>query len=127
MVAAASDAGALEFDDAGMLVEALDAGASDVDGGSALVEVSPPPDAGKPTLISKRRNGKLNVITMHAGEPYWAQVSLDGIPRGRTPLLLDLPVGRYQMRVERAGFRVEERSVLIGAGKPAVVKIDLRP
>jgi hypothetical protein len=122
-----SDAGALEFDDAGMLVEALDAGASDIDGGAALVEVTPPPDAGRPTIISKRRNGKLNVITMHAGEPYWAQVSIDGIPRGRTPLLLDLPVGRYQMRVERAGFRVEERTVLIGAGKPSMVKIDLRP
>jgi serine/threonine-protein kinase len=121
------DAGA-EVGDAGLLAEVADAGSS-TDAGSALVELAPP-DAGRavPTNgTSKRRHGQLNIITMHAGEPYWAQVSIDGVPRGRTPLLLDLPAGRYQMRVERAGFRVEERTVLIGAGKKGLVKIDLSP
>lgn len=52
---------------------------------------------------------------------------IDGVSRARAPLLLDLPEGRYQMRVERAGFRVEERTVLSGAGKKRLVKIDLSP
>ncbi len=119
------DAGADEPVDAGALA------AQEPDAGAALVVEAPAvPDAGRPVVVNgtgRRRNGQLNIITMHAGEPYWAQVSIDGVPRGRTPLLLDLPAGRYQMRVERPGFRVEERTVLIGAGKKGLVKIDLSP
>ncbi|MDX2010235.1 MAG: protein kinase [Myxococcaceae bacterium] len=123
------DAGDDALDDAGALAEAPDAG-SEADAGTALVEAPQPLDGGRTVAVNgtgKRRHGQLNIITMHAGEPYWAQVSIDGVPRGRTPLLLDLPAGRYQMRVERAGFRVEERTVLIGAGKKGLVKIDLSP
>jgi hypothetical protein len=90
-------------------------GADDDADAGALVEA--PVDGGRTFVALPKRRGKLNVITMHAGEPYWAQVSIDGVPRGRTPLLLDLPIGRYQVRVERPGFRVQERRVLIAAGK----------
>ena len=93
----------------------------EVDAGAA---VDPPPvDVRRPT----RRKGKLNVITTHQGESYWAQVSIDGTPRGRTPLLLELPAGRYLVRVVRAGFRPQQRSVTVGSGKSVVVKLELVP
>jgi len=121
------DAGPAQDEDAGLaLVRAdVDAGSEDDADAGAVVEASTA-DGGRAVVLAKRK-GKLNVIAMHAGEPYWAQVSVDGVPRGRTPLLLDLPAGRYQLRVERPGFRVEERRVLVAAGKPVVVKITLSP
>jgi hypothetical protein len=54
-------------------------------------------------------------------------VSIDGVPKGRTPLLLDLPVGRYKVRVERPGFKVQQREVRVASGKPVVVKVELVP
>jgi hypothetical protein len=120
------DAGAPE-DDAGLVVAAgdVDAGADeDVDGG-ALAEAG---DGGRTTHVAVKKRGQLKVLTTHAGEPYWAQVSIDGVARGRTPLMVDLLAGRfYQVRVERPGFQVQERRVLVAAGKPVVVKIDLVP
>jgi hypothetical protein len=138
---AAVDAGARQASrDAGAVVPLAatpDAGAEAADAGEALA-VAGPPDAGadRPAAagaqvaIDKpggKRSGRLNVVTTHGGEPWWAQVSIDGVPRGRTPLLLDLPVGRYQLRVERAGFRTEQREVKVASGKSTVLRIDLVP
>ncbi len=123
-VASLEDAG--EEVDAGLTVAELDDAGVDDDGdGGAQAELTA--DGGRAIVVAKRK-GKLNVITMHGGEPYWAQVSIDGVSKGRTPLLVELLAGRfYQVRVERPGFRIQERRVLIAAGKPVVVKIDLVP
>lgn len=132
-VAAVEDAGAAEEADAGaegVVVAEFDAGAAVAlaeDAGVTEPE-DEPVDAG--ALVKKpvgKKKGKMNVITTHAGEPYWAQVSIDGVPKGRTPLLLDLPVGRYKVRVERAGFKVQQREVKVASGKPVVVKVELVP
>jgi len=88
---------------------------AEVDAGTALVKKQPTP----------KKKGQMNVISTHDGEPYWAQVSIDGVMRGRTPLLLDLPVGKYQVRVERTGFRPTMREVKIAGGKSVVVKVEL--
>lgn len=80
----------------------------------------------QPIPMAKRR-GKMNVITTHAGEPYWAQVSIDGVPKGRTPILLEVPIGRHQVRVERPGFKPQEREVRVALGKPTIVKLELNP
>jgi hypothetical protein len=74
-----------------------------------------------------KKKGRVNVITTHGGEPYWAQVSIDGVPRGRTPLLLDLPVGRYQVLIERPGFRSLSREIRVAGGRAVVVKLELVP
>jgi serine/threonine-protein kinase len=116
-VGAEPDAGAAE-----QLAVVEDAGVEDPD---------EEPDAGVvvkkvPTPAGKKK-GKMNVISTHDGEPYWAQVSIDGVPKGRTPLLLDLPVGRYKVRVERAGFRPQLRDVRVASGKAIVVKVELVP
>ena len=109
-----------------MVAEVIDAGAADdpepPDAGAAVVVVDP---GLKRPLVKKR--GRVNVITTHAGEPYWAQVSIDGVPRGRTPLLLELPVGKYLVLIERPGFRSLSREVRVGTGRPVVVKLELVP
>jgi hypothetical protein len=115
------------------VVDTPDASVEEPDAGTAVAVVDPP-DAGAPVDAGVRvvtnpgkRIGTLNVITTHAGEPWWAQVSIDGVPRGRTPLMLDLPVGKYQLRVERAGFRTEQREIKVASGKSTVLRIDLVP
>lgn len=127
-VAALDDAATdfAEFPDAGALIaEVADAGAEEpeVDAGTMLA-VDPNP------VIKKqpgKKKGRVNVITTHGGEPYWAQVSIDGVPRGRTPLLLDLPVGRYQVLIERPGFRSLSREIRVAGGRAVVVKLELVP
>lgn len=81
-------------------------------------------DAGRLEMAVKRR-GRLNVVTTRRGEPYWAQVSVDGLARGRTPLLLELPAGRHQLLIERAGFRSQERAVRVFPGRSVVVTLEL--
>ena len=125
---AALDAGEPLFvgvpDAAVALVEVtVDAGAddSDLDAGSMLAV-----DPIKKVPL-KKKNGRVNVLTTHAGEPYWAQVSIDGVPRGRTPLLLELPVGKYQLLIERSGFRSLSREIRVAGGRAVVVKLELIP
>ncbi|MEW5738891.1 MAG: protein kinase [Myxococcota bacterium] len=118
-----------------VVATAPDASADAPDAGEAVALATP--DAGPATLEDAgtrvaitpagKKSGRLNVITTHAGEPWWAQVSIDGVPRGRTPILLDLPVGKYQLRVERAGFRTEQREIKVASGKSTVLRIDLIP
>ena len=117
IAAAIEDAGAEPEPDAGedeVLPEERDAGAA-IDAGARKVFVPRLP----------RKPGKLNVLTFLNGEPYWAQVVIDGSPRGRTPLLLELPAAVYQVRVERPGFKTQQREIRVAPSKVAVVRIDL--
>ncbi len=124
LVPAVEDAGVAEavVPDASMPVvavvdEPVDAGVEEVPdaGRKAIVRANPP----------SKKPGKLNVITTLKGEPYWAQVLIDGVSKGRTPLVLELPSGKYQVRVERPGFKSQEREIRVASGKAAVVRIDL--
>ncbi|MGV3619537.1 MAG: PEGA domain-containing protein, partial [Archangium sp.] len=119
------DAGALaaeEVAEAGVLLaEPEDAGVT-IDAGTVLVDTAP---IKKQPL--QRKKGRVNVITTRGGEPYWAQVSIDGVAKGRTPLLMDLLPGRYSVRIERSGFKSVTRDVRVVAGKPIVVKLELQP
>lgn len=81
--------------------------------------------AGKSGPVSG--SGKLNVITTHRGEPYWAKLLVDGEKKGTTPVLLELPAGRHQVRVERVGFRPVVKQIKIAPGRPAVLRIELLP
>ena len=131
-IAVIEDAGAEVDEDAGatVLAEAPDAGGANsdsVDAGVAVAAVDPNPNIKRPNPNNPKKKGRVNVITTHAGEPYWAQVSIDGIPRGRTPLLLDLPVGKYQVLIERPGFRSLSREIRVAGGRPTVVKLELVP
>lgn len=126
MVLAELDAGWNDEPDAGNVITVeLDAGTGDEDAGRVAVDAGQGADAG--SAIIKKVLAKLNVITTHKDEPYWAQVSIDGAERGRTPLLLELPAGKYTVKVERPGFRSETREVRVAPGRPTVLRIELIP
>jgi len=74
-----------------------------------------------------RGSGTLNLISTLQGEPYWASVSVDGVLKGNTPLLLDLPAGRHRVRFERTGFRSVSKQVQIASGRMRVLRIELIP
>jgi len=57
--------------------------------------------------------------------PAAATVFVDGVRRGTSPLELDLPAGKHQVIVERAGYQRFSREVTVG-GKPVEVTTTLR-
>jgi TonB family protein len=69
--------------------------------------------------------GTLRVAT----RPDGARVLVNGEERGSTPLLLEaLPLGSYRVRLERAGFELEEIEAAITAEAPAAsLDVSLRP
>jgi len=82
------------------------------------------PSASKPVA---RGVGTLNLISTLQGEPYWASVSVDGILKGNTPLLLDLPAGKHRIRFDRTGFRPVSKQVQIASGRMRVLRVELTP
>ncbi len=91
---------------------------------------TPPVEAAVESVDKKtapKRRSRVNVVTTHQGEPYWAQVSVDGVPKGRTPLLLDLDPGKHALKIERSGFRSMVREIRVASGKPLVLRIALTP
>ena len=114
------------------------------DGGSGLVgsDAEGPEDAGAGDLAEnagdeprdaghrhgghKKTNGRLRVITTHGGESWWAVVSVDGVEKGKTPLMIDLPVGAHRIRVARTGFQTEERAIKVDSGREVALTISLR-
>jgi len=71
--------------------------------------------------------GKVNVVTTFKGGPYWASIQVNGEPKGTTPVTVELPAGKHQIRVERAGFRPIEKQIKIASGRSAVLRIELIP
>jgi outer membrane receptor protein involved in Fe transport len=65
----------------------------------------------RPSIEAK--TGSLVVSTDETG----AIVEVDGVPRGPTPALLNLPVGPHRIRVTLRGFRSVERDVHIEANQ----------
>jgi serine/threonine-protein kinase len=77
---------------------------------------SPPPPSPAP------EPGLLRVVVTP-----WAEVLVDGIPRGTTPLpWLSLPAGRHVIQVRHPGFEPLERTVTILSGETEVLQVDLR-
>jgi len=71
--------------------------------------------------------GKVNVVTTFKGGPYWASIQVNGENKGTTPVLLELPVGKHQIKVQRPGFRTIEKQIKVASGRSAVVRIELIP
>ncbi len=116
--------------DAGPAVAALDVPDAAVDElPDAAVAAAPVPevDAGRKVAVAPPKPGSVNVISMHGGEMFWGEVFLDGVEKGRTPLTLDLMPGRYQLRVERHGFKPQERQIIVASGRSIVERFDLAP
>ncbi len=75
----------------------------------------------------ERGSGTLNLITTLRGEPYWASVLVDGVHKGNTPLLLDLPAGTHRIRFERSGFQSVNRQIKIASGRSRLLRVELTP
>jgi serine/threonine-protein kinase len=72
-------------------------------------------------------DGTLRVVTLDSGESTWATLEIDGVPRGGTPVAVELPPGRHHLRIAREGFRPIDREVEVGSGQQSVLRIDLAP
>jgi serine/threonine protein kinase len=71
-------------------------------------------------------NGRITVVTTLRGEPYWASVTVDGVRRGTTPMLLELPSGPHAVRIERLGFKPMSRQVKVAVGRTSVQRFELQ-
>jgi TonB family protein len=101
--------------------------AADV-GATTPATVPPVTEPAKPVVPSETAaaaTGSLRVVS----EPAGARVTINGEARGRTPLELgELAFGRYDVRVEQAGFGAEARKVELLAGSPAAeLRVTLKP
>jgi serine/threonine-protein kinase len=71
--------------------------------------------------------GRVNVVTTFKGGPFWASIRVNGESKGTTPVLLELPAGKHQIRVERAGFKAIEKQIKVASGRSAVLRLELTP
>ena len=81
----------------------------------------------EPKPAAKPHPRQVRVVSTQGGEPNWASVTIDGDPRGETPLSLELMPGKHRLHVERTGFKTVDRDVVVAAGAgPVVVGIELK-
>jgi serine/threonine protein kinase len=57
--------------------------------------------------------------------PRGAEILIDGAPRGMTPLVLELPLGSYSVRVGLSGYREFQRSLNLGEAKEYQLIVEL--
>ena len=70
---------------------------------------------------------QLAVQSEFDGRPMWANVYVNGTPRGQTPVVVrGLPTGRHRLELRRAGFRTAARTVRLSASRTTRVKLQLR-
>jgi eukaryotic-like serine/threonine-protein kinase len=108
------------------IAEAITAGPPPADPSRPIIPSSNPTRRSPRTKPSARA-ATLRVVTMHKGEPTWAELLVDGRRGGMTPLAVRLPPGAHNIRVLREGFQPEERRVLLESGANTVLKIELHP
>ncbi|HEY3451628.1 MAG TPA: serine/threonine-protein kinase [Myxococcales bacterium] len=83
--------------------------------------VAPPPSSNK--LV-----GTLRIVTVLGGRPYAANVWVDGIDRGKSPVTLkDIPASGHVVKVHRPGFQTSEQTVFVTAGGLKVQRVELVP
>ncbi|MFH1035687.1 MAG: PEGA domain-containing protein [Pseudomonadota bacterium] len=82
--------------------------------------------------ISGRSSAEVSFVLMSAdlavnSQP-WAEVHLDGVPQGRTPLTLEnLPLGPHQVWVSRPGYQDQEQEVILQKHQTHSVSFTLSP
>ena len=123
----------------GMVVQATTAVASNVPSGAARevteAEVNPPRDdvpsvmpvASPPADTAPTVQGDAGLL-VHS-TPVGALVTIDGVPRGTTPVAIrGLALGSRRVVVSRPGYRVVDREVVLTRGRPSrAMEIELSP
>jgi len=74
-------------------------------------------------LVPEPRQGTLSVVSTPSG----AEVYIDGALRGRTPLTLSLPEGRYGVELRLAGYETYRATVRVERGRETRLVASLRP
>ncbi|MBL8949203.1 MAG: protein kinase [Myxococcaceae bacterium] len=70
-------------------------------------------------------SGELRVITTLKGLTTTATLFIDGRKQGSTPLSLQVPAGRHDVRVERPGYKPQTKVALVTANQVSLVRIEL--
>jgi serine/threonine protein kinase len=75
-----------------------------------------------------RPTGQAGTLKIYS-EPSGAEVYVenDAVPRGLTPFQIELPEGKYKIRLERSGYQVEVANVQISAKQPMQREFTLKP
>lgn len=72
--------------------------------------------------------GTLRVVALVRGAPSQANVTVDGVARGPSPLVAAVLPGQHQVKVERVGFGATEKTVGVGAaGEPTLLEVEVKP
>lgn len=81
--------------------------------------------ASRKSAIELKLEPLLGLVLVQTTPP-GAEVRIDGVDRGRTPLLLtDLPLGKYRMTLAAPGFTPKQVEVAIENRTPQIVAFDL--
>ncbi|MBL8949352.1 MAG: serine/threonine protein kinase [Myxococcaceae bacterium] len=89
-------------------------------------EPEPEPVAKTPVRRPAKGTAKVSVVSMVDGKSSYAELSVDGVSRGETPAQLELGAGTHRLRLTRAGFRTQDRTVKVIAGKAERLVIELK-
>ena len=87
------------------------------------VETKRPVDGRRP----KGLNGVLKIVTLLGGRPAPANVTVDGVDRGKSPVTLELTAAQHTVRIERPGFQNIEQAVIVPNGGAKEMKVELVP
>lgn len=87
-------------------------------------KVEPTPDSKTPTVDSAPV-----AFTVEATGPRKAEVVIDGVSKGKTPLKLDIPPGSHKFEIKAAGFTTHEETIDVAADgqKELKVKLERKP
>ena len=66
-------------------------------------------------------------MTLFAGRPTWASLSVDGKPPIGTPAVVRLAPGLHRLRLAREGFKSMERDVHLRAQQVVALRLELTP
>jgi hypothetical protein len=80
-------------------------------------------DPGQTVTVSAELKavGKLRILS----QPTGANVTINGVPSGVTPLEVDVEVGDAVVRIESPGFRADERQLIITGGKTETISAEM--
>jgi hypothetical protein len=76
-------------------------------------EADEPRASRRASAVAPRGNGSLNVRVTGA----WADIYVDGAPRGDTPRSIELSAGRHVLELRSPGHPTIRRSVVIRTGE----------
>ena len=85
----------------------------------------PGPSGGQPPTVTQVAAGQ---VWLHVNiEPQGAEVTVDGLRSGNTPISLQLSPGSHEVQVALAGYQPFAQTVEIDAGGEAVIRGELSP